>query len=145
MATLLRCVRATMRGAGPERCSRAHVRNEGPILRISSPKDGAMKQQAKTRKPAGLASLPVPVGTAPMEALLVDDLPKGPGWQFEPKWDGFRCLAFRAGDEAEIKAKSGKSLSRFFPDVLDNLCALAVPQFVLDGELVIPVDGQLSF
>jgi len=80
-----------------------------------------------------------------MEALMVAELPKEPGWQFEPKWDGFRCLAFRSADEVEIKAKSGKSLSRFFPEVLDNLRALPVRHFVLDGELVIPVDGELSF
>src|SRR6185312_12553250 len=66
-------------------------------------------------------------------------------WQYEPKWDGFRCLAFRAGDEIEIKAKSGKSLSRFFPEVLQNLRELAAKTFVLDGELVIPIDGGLSF
>ena len=73
------------------------------------------------------------------------ELPKDAGWQFEPKWDGFRCLAFRAGGDVEIKAKSGKSLSRFFPEVLENLRALAAKTFVLDGELVIPVDGALSF
>jgi len=80
-----------------------------------------------------------------MEAKLVSDLPKDAGWQYEPKWDGFRCLAFRAGEEVEIKAKSGKSLSRFFPEVLQNLRALAAKTFVLDGELVIPIDGGLSF
>jgi ATP-dependent DNA ligase len=80
-----------------------------------------------------------------MEALLVSELPKGDRWQFEPKWDGFRCLAFRAGDEVEIKAKSGKSLSRFFPEVLENLRGLPAQQFVLDGELVIPIEGSLSF
>ena len=80
-----------------------------------------------------------------MEALLVAELPKDPqGWQFEPKWDGFRCLAFRAGPEVEIKAKSGKSLSRFFPEVVANLCALPHPTFVLDGELVVAVDRQLG-
>jgi ATP-dependent DNA ligase len=72
---------------------------------------------------------------------LVADLPAGSGWQFEPKWDGFRCLAFRARGEVELKAKSGKSLARFFPEVLDNLRALPTQHFVLDGELVIPVDG----
>ena len=92
-----------------------------------------------------LAGLGIPLTLAPMEALLVAELPKEPGWQFEPKWDGFRCLAFRAADAVEIKAKSGKSLSRFFPEVLDQLRALPTPQFVLDGELVIPVDGELSF
>jgi ATP-dependent DNA ligase len=80
-----------------------------------------------------------------MEAKLVTELPKDSGWQFEPKWDGFRCLAFRAGGDVEIKAKSGKSLSRFFPEVLENLRAVSAKTFVLDGELVIPVDGALSF
>ena len=81
-----------------------------------------------------------------MEALLVDELPKdAEGWQFEPKWDGFRCLAFRAGREVEIKGKSGKSLSRFFPEVLANLRALSHATFALDGELVIPIDDELSF
>jgi ATP-dependent DNA ligase len=80
-----------------------------------------------------------------MEAKLVTELPTDAGWQFEPKWDGFRCLAFRAGGDVEIRAKSGKSLSRFFPEVLENLRAVAPKAFVLDGELVIPVDGTLSF
>lgn len=99
---------------------------------------------AKRRK-STLAELGIPLTLAPMEALLVAALPKEPGWQFEPKWDGFRCLAFRAADDVEIKSKSGKSLSRFFPEVLDNLRALPTQQFVLDGELVIPVEGNLSF
>jgi ATP-dependent DNA ligase len=81
----------------------------------------------------------------PMEAKLVADLPSGPGWQFEPKWDGFRCLAFRAGGEVEIKAKSGKSLSRFFPEVVAMLAALPPGDFVLDGELVIRLGDILSF
>jgi ATP-dependent DNA ligase len=97
-------------------------------------------------KSPSLAGLGVPPTLAPMEALLVAELPKDAlGWQFEPKWDGFRCLAFRAGSEVQIKAKSGKSLSRFFPEVLANLLALPQATFVLDGELVIAVDGELSF
>src|SRR5262245_11076073 len=80
-----------------------------------------------------------------MEARLVDHLPTEPGWQFEPKWDGFRCLAFRAGREVEIKAKSGKSLSRFFPEVVGNLRALRHDTFALDGELVISAGGELAF
>jgi ATP-dependent DNA ligase len=97
------------------------------------------------RGKSALAELGIPLSLAPMEALLVAELPKESGWQFEPKWDGFRCLAFRGGKDVEIKAKSGKSLSRFFPEVLDNLRALPARQFVLDGELVIPVEGELSF
>ena len=100
---------------------------------------------AVTSRQPTLANLGVPLDLAPMEAKLVTGLPTDAGWQFEPKWDGFRCLAFRAGNDVEIKAKSGKSLSRFFPEVLKNLRPLAPKTFVLDGELVIPVDGVLSF
>ncbi|MDB5407219.1 MAG: ATP-dependent ligase [Rhodospirillales bacterium] len=81
----------------------------------------------------------------PMEARLVAELPSGPGWQFEPKWDGFRCLAFRAGDAVELKAKSGKGLSRYFPEVVTMLQALPPGDFVLDGELAIELDNALSF
>ena len=103
-----------------------------------------MMPRAKQRESA-LTDLGIPLTLAPMEALLVAELPKEPGWQFEPKWDGFRCLAFRAKGEVEIKAKSGKSLSRFFPEVLGNLRAPSTQQFVLDGELVVPVGGNLCF
>ena len=104
----------------------------------------AMTVAARKRK-AGLAELGIPLDLAPMEAKLVTELPTEAGWQFEPKWDGFRCLAFRAGGDVEIKSKSGKSLSRFFPEVLENLRAISPKTFVLDGELVIPVDGTPSF
>jgi ATP-dependent DNA ligase len=92
-----------------------------------------------------LKSLAVPVGIEPMEAKLVSELPEETGWQFEPKWDGFRCLAFRAGDEVDLRAKSGKPLSRYFPEVIAFLMALKPKQFVVDGELAIPLDGTLSF
>ncbi len=92
-----------------------------------------------------LADLPVPLDVAPMEAKLVEEVPREAGWRFEPKWDGFRCLAFRAGDEVALRAKSGKPLDRFFPDVVEALKALPVERFVLDGELTIEVDGRLSF
>jgi ATP-dependent DNA ligase len=99
----------------------------------------------RAEKPAGLDALPVPVGTASMEAKLVDALPDEPGWQFEPKWDGFRCLAFRAGDEVDLRAKSGKPLGRYFPEVAARLRALKPDRFVVDGELAIPEGDTLSF
>jgi ATP-dependent DNA ligase len=68
-----------------------------------------------------LSTLGIALDLPPMEARLVADLPAGDGWQYEPKWDGFRCLAFRHGSEVEIKAKSGKSLTRFFPEVVANV------------------------
>jgi len=95
--------------------------------------------------PLSLSELAVPVGIEPMEARLVDHLPVESGWQFEPKWDGFRCLAFRAGEEIDIKAKSGKSLARYFPEVVAQLKALPPAQFVIDGELAIQKGSDLSF
>ena len=89
--------------------------------------------------------LPIPFTTSPMEARLVNELPSGAGWQFEPKWDGFRCLAYRNDARVELRAKSGKSLSRFFPEVVAALAALPVKHFVVDGELAIPVGDSLSF
>ena len=84
-----------------------------------------------------------------MEALLVDELPTGGAWMYEPKWDGFRCLAFRDGAGAAsvaLVSKAGKPLTRYFPDVAARLAALGARRFVLDGEIVIPVDdGELSF
>jgi ATP-dependent DNA ligase len=80
-----------------------------------------------------------------MEARLVDELPEEPGWQFEPKWDGFRCLAFCAGEEIELRAKSGKPLTRYFPEMAAVLRGLPPSRFVLDGELAIPVGETFSF
>jgi len=81
----------------------------------------------------------------PMEARTAEEIPTGDGWQYEPKWDGFRCLAFRDGDKIYLQSKAGQPLARYFPDVADNLVELPKQQFVLDGELVVPVSGALSF
>lgn len=80
----------------------------------------------------------------PMEALLVDALPSESGWQFEPKWDGFRCIAVKHGGDVRLFAKSGKPLHRFFPEVAAALAMLDV-DFVLDGELAVPVGESLDF
>jgi ATP-dependent DNA ligase len=82
---------------------------------------------------------------APMEALLAAELPEGIGWQFEPKWDGFRCLARRDGDEVTLTSKSGKPLARYFPEVVELLLRTRAKHFLLDGELIIPVGDALSF
>jgi len=95
--------------------------------------------------PTSLTELAVPLDLEPMEAKLVTELPEAGDWQFEPKWDGFRCLAFRAGDEVDLRAKSGKPLARYFPEVVAFLKALKPKCFVLDGELAIPVGKTLSF
>src|SRR3982750_3815348 len=82
---------------------------------------------------------------APMEALLAAELPEGGGWQFEPKWDGFRCLARRDGDEVTLTSKSGKPLARYFPEVADMLRRVKAKRFLIDGELIIPLGDALSF
>lgn len=81
----------------------------------------------------------------PMEARLAQALPEPPGWQYEPKWDGFRALAERDGEQIEIWSKSGKPLGRYFPEMVAALGALTERRFLLDGELVIPIGDRLSF
>jgi ATP-dependent DNA ligase len=90
-------------------------------------------------------ALRIPPPLPPMEAKLVDTLPEGEGWQFEPKWDGFRCLVFRDGDAIELQSKAQRPLGRYFPEVVETVRALGPKRFVLDGELIIEVDGALSF
>jgi ATP-dependent DNA ligase len=107
-------------------------------------------QKAPSRKPATKprrgGEFPLPLETAPMEAKSAERLPQGAGiWQYEPKWDGFRCLAFKAGRAVDLRAKSGKPLGRYFPEVVAMLASLAAERFVLDGELVVEIDGRLAF
>ena len=83
-------------------------------------------------------TLPIKPPYPPMEALLVSEIPAGENWEYEPKWDGFRCLAFRDGKQLELQSKSGQPLERYFPEVVDALLKLKASMFVLDGELVIP-------
>jgi ATP-dependent DNA ligase len=90
-------------------------------------------------------TLPLNKSYSPMEALPASELPAGPEWQYEPKWDGFRCLAFRDGERVDLQSKSGKPLTRYFPELAAALLALKPKKFVLDGEIVISVDGDLSF
>jgi ATP-dependent DNA ligase len=81
----------------------------------------------------------------PMESVQVDKLPSGPGWQYEPKWDGFRCIAVRQGKEVALISKSGKPLGRYFPEIVELLAAAKADPFVVDGELAIPEGSVLSF
>jgi len=81
----------------------------------------------------------------PMEARLVEEIPTEQGWQYEPKWDGFRCIAFRDGKQVYLQSKAGQPLARYFPDITDTLARLPEKHFVVDGVLVVPVKGALSF
>jgi ATP-dependent DNA ligase len=80
-----------------------------------------------------------------MEAKMFETIPIGEGWQYEPKWDGFRCLAFRDGEQVVLQSKAGQPLTRYFPELVTALLQLKPERFVLDGEIVIVRDGRLSF
>ena len=81
----------------------------------------------------------------PMEALSVDEIPEGIAWQYEPKWDGFRCLIFRDGAKVDLQSKSGQSLTRYFPELVAAVAVLKPKRFVLDGEIVVPHGQAFSF
>lgn len=80
-----------------------------------------------------------------MEASQAKQLPSGPEWTYEPKWDGFRCIVFRSGDLVVLQSKSGQPLGRYFPELADALEKIKARRFVLDGEIVIEKSGRLSF
>ena len=90
-------------------------------------------------------TLPIPLDYAPMEAKSVASLPEGDVWQYEPKWDGFRCLAFKNAADVRLRSKSGQPFERYFPEIVAAMAALPAARFVLDGELVIPDGNTLSF
>src|SRR5438093_11102248 len=89
--------------------------------------------------------LPIEPPYSPMEALSVETIPVGSGWQYEPKWDGFRCLIFRDGDHVELQSKSGRPMTRYFPELVEAIEQLKPRTFVLDAEIVVPTDGAFSF
>ena len=104
------------------------------------------KRDLAEAKPVHDKHFPLPLDTEPMEAKSAERLPEAAGaWQYEAKWDGFRCLAFKTGTAVDLRAKSGKPLGRYFPEVVAMLSTLAADRFVLDGELVIEIGGRLAF
>jgi ATP-dependent DNA ligase len=90
-------------------------------------------------------TLPLSKKYKTMDALPAAELPTGSEWQYEPKWDGFRCLAFRDGKRIDLESKSSKPLTRYFPELVKASAALRASKFVLDGEIVVPANGGLSF
>ena len=80
-----------------------------------------------------------------MEALSVAEIPSGPEWQYEPKWDGFRCLVFRDGDRIELQSKAGQPLTRYFPELVEDIRRIKAEKLVLDSEIVVPVERTFSF
>src|SRR5436853_2876370 len=90
-------------------------------------------------------TLPLKQPYLPMEAKSAEKLPVGDNWQYEPKWDGFRCIAFRDKEKIELQSKSGQPLARYFPDLVEALSVFKARRFVLAGEIVIPRAGRFSF
>jgi len=81
-----------------------------------------------------------------MEARTAEALPREDGlWQYEPKWDGFRCIGFKSGKAVDLRAKSGKPLGRYFPELMAALSALAATEFVIDGEIIVEIEDRASF
>src|SRR6266849_2112379 len=89
--------------------------------------------------------LPITPPYPPMEAKRADKIPAGDIWQFEPKWDGFRAVVFKSGDDVVVQSKAGQPLGRYFPEVVEAVRGVKQKEFVLDGEIVISVGGRLSF
>ncbi|HEX5275593.1 MAG TPA: ATP-dependent DNA ligase [Candidatus Rubrimentiphilum sp.] len=90
-------------------------------------------------------NLPLRPPIEPMETKPVKEMPTGKMWLYEPKWDGFRCIAFRDGDDIALQSKSGQPLERYFPEIVEALKALKPDAFILDGELTVELDGKLDF
>src|SRR5947208_1329879 len=89
--------------------------------------------------------LPFAPPLAPMLSSAADALPEGDGWQFEPKWDGFRTLVFRDGDEILLQSRDEKPMNRYFPELIAPLAAVLPERCVVDGEIVIVGEDGLDF
>ncbi|HEX4166589.1 MAG TPA: ATP-dependent DNA ligase [Bryobacteraceae bacterium] len=90
-------------------------------------------------------SLPLPLDFPPMEADTAKEIPRGAEWEYEPKWDGFRCLTFRDGEQVDLMSKSGQPLARYFPEITTALGELKASKFILDGELIVTQQRSLDF
>ena len=92
-------------------------------------------------------TLPLQPPLAPMLAKLTDQIPEGEGWLYEPKWDGFRCVVFRDGDDIELASRNERPFTRYFPELLGPLRAVLPDRAVVDGEIVVPAsdDRGLDF
>jgi ATP-dependent DNA ligase len=89
--------------------------------------------------------LPLAPPVKPQLAKSARDLPAGEGWCYEPKWDGFRTIVFRDGDDVHLQSRNGRPMNRYFPEIAEQALALPATRFVLDGEMVVTVDGVQEF
>ena len=102
-------------------------------------------ETGNTEQSNRIVTLPIAFPYSPMEALQVDEPPVGPEWHYEPKWDGFRCLVFRDGVDVKLQSKSGRPLTRYFPELVEAIRQVKSRTFVLDGEIVVLANGSFSF
>jgi ATP-dependent DNA ligase len=89
--------------------------------------------------------LPLAAPLKPQLARSARELPEGDGWCYEPKWDGFRTIVFRDGDEVQLQSRNGRPMNRYFPEIVEQVLALPADRLVLDGEMVVTVDGVQEF
>src|ERR671935_1132314 len=90
-------------------------------------------------------ALPLNPPVKPQLARPAKELPNGEGWRFEPKWDGFRTIIFRDGDDVQLQSRNGRPMNRYFPEVVEQVLALPARRLVLDGEMIVVVDGIQEF
>ena len=90
-------------------------------------------------------SLPLAEPLKPQLARSAKELPAGEGWCYEPKWDGFRTIVFRDGEDVRLQSRNGRPMNRYFPEVVEQVLALPAQRLVLDGEIVVEVDGVQEF
>jgi ATP-dependent DNA ligase len=90
-------------------------------------------------------ALPLAPPVKPQLARSARELPKGEGWCYEPKWDGFRTIVFRDGPDVQLQSRNGRPMNRYFPDVVEQVLALPAQRLVLDGEMIVTVDGVQEF
>src|SRR3954454_23848026 len=90
-------------------------------------------------------TLPLQPPIKPQLARSAKELPHGNSWRYEPKWDGFRTIVFRDGDDVYLQSRNGKPMNRYFPEVIDQVRQLPAQRVVLDGELIVVVDGVQEF
>src|SRR5437899_5826034 len=90
-------------------------------------------------------TLPLKPPIAPQLAKSAKELPEGDGWVYETKWDGFRTIVFRDGDDVHLQSRNGRPMNRYFPEVVPDVLSLPGERLVLDGELIVVVDGIQEF
>ncbi len=118
---------------------RACIQLSMPAARKRKPAhiESAALPAERLEQPFPEIDLPLQPPYPPAEAKSVKEVPRDGEWLYEPKWDGFRCIAFRCGDEVILQSKAGQPLTRYFPEIVDALRSLQPEKFVLDGEIVV--------